>query len=232
MSAQSLSGSWSAQVPERPAAVGSRLEYPRGCRGVDLCGPSRLITRSRRIGQIVAPLRPFAFFFFAGGLAAGRPLRTSLTLRRFASKSPAAAYTRRFVSTLRGRGSGRSIRPLGVYIRSLGLVSWLVGGAYAPTGDVYPFIGSGFVVCWGCICPWWGVHMLTGSAYPSIGGVFPSTGGVYPFIGSGFVVWWGCISFHCGCPSTWGVYICSLGVVSWRVGGALWSRHVIRQWPH
>ena len=130
--------------------MGSRLVYPGGCRGVDPCGPSRRIPCCRRIGRIDAPLRPFAWFPGAGGSAADRPLRTSLTLRPFASKSPAAAYTRRFVSTLRGRGSGRSIRPLGVFFRSLGLVSWLLGGAYAPTGDVYPFIGSGFVVCW-CI---------------------------------------------------------------------------------
>ena len=100
----------------------------------------------------------------------------------------------------------RSISPPGVHIRPLGLVSWFVGGAFAPTGGaypssggVYPFIGSGFVVCWGCICPWWGVHMLTGGAYPSIGSVYPAT----------VVV----------CPSIWGVYICSLGVVSWRVEG-------------
>ena len=30
MAVESLSGSWSAQVPERPAAVGSRLVYPLG----------------------------------------------------------------------------------------------------------------------------------------------------------------------------------------------------------
>ena len=73
MAVESLSGSWSAQVPERPTAEGSRLVDPRGCRGVDLCWPSRLIRESRRIGQICAPLRPFAKFWGAGGLAAGWP---------------------------------------------------------------------------------------------------------------------------------------------------------------
>ena len=33
----------------------------------------------------------------------------------------------------------------GVYIRLLDLVSWLFGGAYAPTGGVNPVIGFGFV---------------------------------------------------------------------------------------
>ena len=52
----------------------------------------------------------------------------------------------------------RSISPPGVHIRPLGLVSWFVGGAYAPIGGVYPSpggvypaFGSGFVACWGCI---------------------------------------------------------------------------------
>ena len=62
MAIESLSGSWSAQVPERPAAEGSRLVYPRGCRGVDPCGASRPIPCCRRFGRIVAPLRPFAWF--------------------------------------------------------------------------------------------------------------------------------------------------------------------------
>ena len=85
MAVESLSGSWSAQVPERPAAVGSRLEYPRGCRGVDPCWPSRRIPVCRRFGRIDAPLRPFAWFYFGGGLAAGRStVETSLTLRPFA----------------------------------------------------------------------------------------------------------------------------------------------------
>ena len=73
MAAESLSGSWSAQVPERPTAVGSRLVYPRGCRGVDPCGASRPKTQCRRIGRIDASLRPFAWFCFAGGSAADRP---------------------------------------------------------------------------------------------------------------------------------------------------------------
>ena len=34
MAAESLSGSWSAQVPERPAAVGSRCVPPEGVWGV------------------------------------------------------------------------------------------------------------------------------------------------------------------------------------------------------
>ena len=85
MAIESLSGSWSAQVPERPTAVGSCLVDPGGCRGVDPCGPSRRIPRCRRIGRIDAPLRPFAWFYFGGGLAAGRPtVETSLTLRPFA----------------------------------------------------------------------------------------------------------------------------------------------------
>ena len=50
MAIESLSGSWSAQVPERPAAVGSRLAYPRGCRGVDRGGASRDNYGCRRIG--------------------------------------------------------------------------------------------------------------------------------------------------------------------------------------
>jgi len=237
MAVESLSGSWSAQVPERPAAVGSRLVYPRGCRGVDPCGPSRRIPRCRRIGRIDAPLRPFAWFPGAGGSAADRPLRTSLTLRPFASKSPAAAYTRRFVSTLRGRGSGRFIRPLGVYIRSLGLVSWPAWGAYAATADVYPFIGSGFVVLWGCMCPLWGcayAHWRCISVH-----------------WRRISVHWGCISVHwvwfrgllgVHFLPLWlyirplGVYIRSLGVVSWLLEGAFWSRHVrtkaFRQWPY
>ena len=82
---ESLSGSWSAQVPERPTAVGSRLEYPRGCRGVDLCGPSRRFPELRRFGRFVAPLQPFAWFQDAGGSAADRTtVETSLTLRPFA----------------------------------------------------------------------------------------------------------------------------------------------------
>ena len=60
MAIESLSGSWSAQVPERPTAVGSRLEYPRGCRGVDLCGASGRIPKFRRFGRFVSLLRPFA----------------------------------------------------------------------------------------------------------------------------------------------------------------------------
>ena len=34
MAVESLSGSWSAQVPERPTAAGSRLVYPTGGRPV------------------------------------------------------------------------------------------------------------------------------------------------------------------------------------------------------
>ena len=118
---------------------------------------SRLLTFASWRPQTELTLQPFAWFRF--GITGGvyvRPLRTSLTLQPFASKFPAAAYTRRFVSTLRGRGSGRSMRPLGVHmrplgvymrslgmhIRPLGLVSWPAGGAYAPIGGVYPSTGG------------------------------------------------------------------------------------------
>ncbi len=43
------------------------------------------------------------------------------------------------------------------------------------------------------------------------GCVYVPTGFVYPFIGSGFVVCWGGIGAH------FGVYIRSLGLVSWSV---------------
>ena len=161
MAAESLSDSWSAQVPERPAAEGSRLVYPRGCRGVDPCCASRRIPCCRRIGHFDAPLRPFAWFCFAGGSAADRTtVETSLTLRPFASKFPAAAYTRRFVSS---SGTALTLRrfasklPAAAYTRRF--VSTLRGRAsgaiYLSTGGVYPVIGSGFVVCWGCICAHW-----------------------------------------------------------------------------
>ena len=73
MAIESLSGSWSAQVPERPTAVGSRLVYPRGCRGVDRCCALRPFTRCRRVGNNCVTLRPIAWFWGAGGLAAGWP---------------------------------------------------------------------------------------------------------------------------------------------------------------
>ena len=88
------------------------------------------------------------------------------------------------------------MRSLGVHIHSLGLISWSVGDVYAPTGVVYPFIGSGFVV-------WGSVYAPTGVAYPFIGsgfvvcwGACAPTGVAYLFIGSGFVGLW--VVYSCG----------------------------------
>ena len=119
---------------------------------------------------------------------------TSLTLRSFARLYIRAASTIVNIGTSSSR----------LYIRSLGLVSWSVGGAYAFTGGAYPFIGSDFVVCWRLICAhWWCISVHRFWFRPQ---------GLH-ICSLGLVLWSEGVHMR-----PLGVYIRSLGLVSWSVG--------------